>query len=225
MLTDSILSAPRAALAACRQRLENAAAALERGRVAARAAEAHNIALDNEDDRRAAAYAAEVERAAADGTVAVPYLEVPLADAAERHRAAVELRGAEQAVTNLAAAHVVAQTDLNVAEEALREAVDQVLEGRSCALIETAEQHLRALETIGTELARLLPDSRFEATGGLPSEPAVRELVKRLPNVPRSDIDVPVNELRHGGARVSHLASLRAELTRAAIEQPAQAAA
>lgn len=224
MLNDSMLTAPRAALADARLRLEHAAAALSRGQAAYSAANDRVQALADDDTARAAAYAAEVERAATDGTVPIPYLEVQSTDSAERHRAAIEARGAAEALDRLTAARDAAQADVVAAEQALRAAVDQVLDARPCELMESAAQHLRALEQISAELAELLPDGRFENDGGLPSEPAARELLKRLPTVPRSDINVPVNELRHGGARVSRLAELRAELM-SASEPSVQAAA
>ncbi len=224
MLNTIALKAPRAAVAVARERLEQAAAALARGQTACEAARGRIHDLADQDGRRAAAYAAEVERAAADGTVPVPYLEVPAADAAERHRAQIEARGTKEAVERLTAAHAAAQVDVAAAERALREAVDQVLDAGVVGLMTDAERYLRNLEQIGAELAELLPDDRFEGAPGLPSEPAVRELLKHLPARPRSDIDVPVYELRNGGARVSRLAELRAALT-SGTDQRAQAAA
>ncbi|MDA8348954.1 MAG: hypothetical protein M0038_09150 [Pseudomonadota bacterium] len=224
MLNTHLLDTPRSAVAAARERLTQAAAALERGRAAHSAAEARIAALADEDARHASAYAERLQQAAVDGVPAVPYLE-SAPDAAERHRAQIEARGAAEALDRLTAARDAAQADVVTAEAALRETVDQVLDARSCELMELAEQHLRALEAIGVELAALLPDGRFEISSGLASEPAVRELLKRLPTIPRSDIDVPVSELRHGGARASHLAELRTELMSAPVESPVQAAA
>ncbi len=223
MLNDSMLTIPRAALVDARQRLKHAAAARERGQAAYSAANDRIRALDDEDARRASAYAAHLAQAAVDGVPAVPYLE-SAPDAAQRHRAVIEARGAAAALERLTAARDAAQADVVTAEQALHAAVDAALDSHACGLMEQAERHLRALEQIAAELAELLPDGRFENDGGLPSEPAVRELLKRLPTVPRSDINVPVNELRHGGARVSRLAKLRAELMNGS-EQPAQAAA
>lgn len=218
MLNAEPLHVPLSSLAAARERLERGAAALERGRDAYAAATDRIRALDDEDARYTSTYAQRLEQAAVDGVPAVPYLE-SAPDAAERHRAQIEVRGAAAALTRLTAAHAAAEADAVAAEQALRAAVEQVLDARSRELMESAEQHLRALEAIGTELAGLLPDGRFETAAGLPSEPAVRELLKRLPTVPRSEIDVPVHELRHGGARVSRLAELRNELMSASDQQ------
>lgn len=211
MLNDSILTAARGALADARQRLERAAEALERGRAAHSAAEAQIAALADEDARHASAYAERLQQAAVHGVPAVPYLESG-PDAAERHRAQIEALAAAEALDRLTAAHAEAQADVAAAEQALRAAVDQALDTRSGQLMEAAETHLRALEQIGAELAQMLVDTRCEVAPGLPSKPAVRELLKRLPARPRSDIDVPVAELRNGGARVSRLAEMRSEL-------------
>lgn len=224
MLNTRFLDAPRSAVVAARERLAQADAALARGRVAHSAAEARIAALADEDARHASAYAERLQQAAVDGVPAVPYLE-SAPDAAERHRAQIEERGAAEALNRLTAAHDAARADVVTAEQALREAVDQVLDTRSCELMAAAEQHLRALEAIGAELAELLPDGRFETACGLPSEPAARELLKRIPTIPRSDIDVPVHELHHRGAMVSRLAELRTELMNTSPDQQAQAAA
>lgn len=212
LTTDESLHSPRAAVAVAREHLEHAAAALTRGQAAYSAANDRIRSLDDEDSRRASAYAERFEQAAIDGAAAVPYFEVAASDAAERHRAQIAVRGASEALERLTAAHSAAQVDVATAERELRVAVDEVLDARSCALMEAAETHLRALEQIGAELAELLPDTRFDTSAGLQSEPAARELLKRLPLLPRSDLDVPVNELRIGGPAVSRLAELRAEL-------------
>ena len=224
MLNDSLLTAPRASLSSARARLAQNLVALERARDACAGANDRIRALDDEDTRRASAYAERCEQAAVDGVPAVPYLE-SAPDAAERHRAMIELRGAEQAVTALQAAHDAAQADVAAAEQVLRAAVDQVLDERSCELIKTAERHLAALEQIGAQLAELLPDTRFAIAPGLASEPAAREMLKRIPSMPRSDIDVPIHVLLGGGPRLSRLDELRAELMNATDEPPAQAAA
>ncbi len=224
MLNTQLLDLPRASLAAARERLALATAALERGRAAYSAASDRIRDLDDEDARYTSLYAERLQRAAVDGVPAVPYLE-NAPDAAERHRAQVETRCSAEALERLTAAHKAAQADLAAAEQALRAAIDQALDARSCELMETVDAHLRALERVGAELAELLPDTRFENASGLPSEPAVRELLKHLPARPRSDLDVPINELRLGAASVSRLSEMRARLMNDAAEQREDVAA
>ena len=225
MLNDSLLTTPsgalttsRLALTAARERLAQAAAALSRAQAARSTANDRLKSLDDEDTARAAEYSRRCEQAAVDGVPAVPYLE-SAPDAAERHRAQIEARGAAEALERLTAAHTAAQEDVAAAEQVLRAAVDQVLDERAVELIETAERHLAALEQIGAELAQLLPDTRFAIAPGLASEPAAREMLKRLPSMPRSDIHIPLNELRANGPRLSRLDELRAQLM---ADQPEQ---
>ncbi len=223
ILNTTSLDAPRSALTSAREHLDKATAALARGRQ--HAADA-NAALERQavaDD------AAATERASALAQAFAAGREAPsgfvASDAVARAAAVRNAEIAAEAVELLEAEHDQAEMAVTTADQELQSAIDLVLDARAVELMEQAETHLRALQEIAAELSELLPDHRFDAAPGLPSEAQARELLKRLPITPRSDFDTPINELRHGGARTSRLPELRAQLLAGEPAQIEQVAA
>jgi NADH dehydrogenase/NADH:ubiquinone oxidoreductase subunit G len=185
-MTDQTLQAIAAGLAArnaAQARLDAAAAALERGRQMAEAATSCAGALTDEDDRRSAEFSRRLEQAALTAEPAVPYFEIDAPAAAERHRAELETRAANQAVERLTAAHSAAAEALRSADGKLIAIRRQEIANRVDKLtVELLELRSRELEIVG-----LISALGHNELGGVPLSAQAMSAVSYPPTRPTAN--------------------------------------